>query len=130
MTISEEYESGLCPDCNLSIPNNAVEGDECINCGHVWWNTKPRFPADPAKYPHRSEDGGAYSDLKVMHTMAGYYLGRTFWDEKYGFEEPGSRESEYFRNEEDVMFAKLRNCPENERAYKNGLPRPVIVPTS
>ena len=31
------YENGVCPDCNQDIPEGAVEGDECTNCGHVFW---------------------------------------------------------------------------------------------
>jgi hypothetical protein len=30
------YEGGVCPDCQEEIPDDAVEGDECSNCGHVF----------------------------------------------------------------------------------------------
>jgi hypothetical protein len=31
------YLAGECPDCGEKIPSVAVEGDECGNCGHVFW---------------------------------------------------------------------------------------------
>jgi rubredoxin len=34
------YLSGECPDCGEKIPSVAIEGDECGNCGHVFWLTK------------------------------------------------------------------------------------------
>ena len=30
------YEDGVCPDCGEDIPDDAVEGQECENCGHVF----------------------------------------------------------------------------------------------
>lgn len=29
-----------CPDCGYEIPDNANEGDQCENCGHVMWLPK------------------------------------------------------------------------------------------
>lgn len=34
--IQEQYDDGACPDCGLAIPDNAVEGSACANCGHVF----------------------------------------------------------------------------------------------
>ena len=42
------------------------------------------------------------SDLKVMKSAAGYYIGRSCSDED-GFEVPYSRESEYFRKEVEAQ---------------------------
>ena len=42
------YENQVCPDCETAIPQTAVQGESCANCGHVWaWgqtmmNEKPR----------------------------------------------------------------------------------------
>lgn len=44
-------------------------------------------------------DKGRYSELKVMRSPAGWYLGTTY-NHPDGFEEPGSRDSGYFRTEE------------------------------
>ncbi|WP_262421522.1 hypothetical protein [Paraburkholderia sp. UCT31] len=41
------------------------------------------------------EDKGRYSPLKVMQSAAGYYVG-TSYRNPLGFNEPGSRDSEYF----------------------------------
>lgn len=30
------YPDQECPDCGEPIPDTAVEGDECVNCGHVF----------------------------------------------------------------------------------------------
>ena len=35
------FENGECPDCGESIPYDAAEGDECLNCGHVFWMYRP-----------------------------------------------------------------------------------------
>ena len=46
-------------------------------------------PADLAKF----------SDLQVLRSAAGWYIGTIHTDEK-GFQEPGSRDSTYFASEE------------------------------
>ena len=43
-----------------------------------------------------------YSDLQVMESAAGYYVGTIFTDE-HGFEGPGSRDSEYFTTKEKAQ---------------------------
>ena len=47
------------------------------------------------------EDKERYSDLKVLHTRAGYYIGTTFTDET-GNVIPGSRDTGYFKLKEDA----------------------------
>lgn len=34
--IKRFYESGECPDCGETIPDDALSGEQCSNCGHVW----------------------------------------------------------------------------------------------
>lgn len=34
------YRDHECPDCGEPIPHTAVGGDECENCGHVFWGYK------------------------------------------------------------------------------------------
>jgi len=48
-----------------------------------------------------------YSDLQVMQSAAGFYLG-TIYNNPEGFQEPGSRDSTYFRTKEDAEFALAR----------------------
>ena len=36
--IKDSYESGECPDCGENIPNDVSNGDECSNCGHVFYS--------------------------------------------------------------------------------------------
>lgn len=43
-----------------------------------------------------------YSDLQVMKSAAGYYVGTTYKDPITGFNEPGSRDSEYFPKQPDA----------------------------
>lgn len=38
--IKDLYENGECPDCGETIPDNAVDGSECVNCGHVFCELK------------------------------------------------------------------------------------------
>lgn len=84
---------------------------------------------DRSIYKH---DGGDYfyTDLKVMKSHAGWYLGRLCWDKKHGYPEPLSRESDYFDTREGAERAlaagfEVRQCAENEHAYQSGaLPAP------
>ena len=45
----------------------------------------------------------AYSDLCVMKSAAGWYVGTIYSDPK-GFQEPGSRDTDYFATEKDAKF--------------------------
>lgn len=42
---------------------------------------------------------------KVMSSAAGYYVGYGYIDPDYGFEEPYSRESGYFKTSEEAQAA-------------------------
>lgn len=54
------------------------------------------------------DDPENYSELKIMHSNAGYYIGTTYTDPADGFVEPGSRDSNYFKTREDAeTFFKL-----------------------
>ena len=46
------------------------------------------------------EDKGKYSDLQVLRSHAGWYIGTVFTED--GFSEPGSRDSNYFRTEQEA----------------------------
>jgi DNA-directed RNA polymerase subunit RPC12/RpoP len=35
--IIQSYRHDRCPDCGLRIPENTDEGNECEECGHVFW---------------------------------------------------------------------------------------------
>lgn len=37
--IKDNYPDGICPDCSLDIPSNAVDGSECVNCGHIFYES-------------------------------------------------------------------------------------------
>lgn len=43
------------------------------------------------------------SQLKVLKSAAGYYIGRTYFDEDAGCDFPYSRESGYFSKEADAQ---------------------------
>lgn len=49
-------------------------------------------------------DQGVYTDLQLMRSPAGWYIGTKFRNNE-GFVEPGSRESEYFTTEEEAQHA-------------------------
>ncbi len=46
-------------------------------------------------------DKGRYSDLQVLQSAAGYYIG-TVYENPEGFTEPGSRDSDYFKTKEQA----------------------------
>jgi hypothetical protein len=41
LKLLDMYYDGICPDCDTPIPTDAVEGDSCSNCGHVWTYQRP-----------------------------------------------------------------------------------------
>lgn len=47
------------------------------------------------------EEEGQYSELKVLQSAAGYYVG-TIYTGIDGFVEPGSRDSDYFATEREA----------------------------
>lgn len=49
-------------------------------------------------------DSMNYSDLMVMRSNAGYYIG-TMYHNPDGYDEPGSRDSEYFLSREAAQSA-------------------------
>ena len=77
-------------------------------------------------YPNDFE-GDRVSNLKVMKSAAGYYIGRSYWDEEFGFDGPYSRESGYYATAEDAQLDleaqsfEVRDCLENNWAYENGV---------
>ena len=69
------------------------------------------------------------SELKILRSAAGYYIGRTCKEDGLPFEEPYSRESGYYPTEKaaenDLHTFDVRDCVENEHAYNTGvIPRP------
>lgn len=54
-----------------------------------------------------------YSPLQVLRSAAGYYIGTVYHNED-GFDEPGSRDSEYFATAEEAQHA-LDTDSYNER---------------
>jgi len=36
LAVRQDYANTLCPDCNEPIPDDALIGEACNNCGHVW----------------------------------------------------------------------------------------------
>jgi len=57
--IKDNYEGGVCPDCGLDIPPNAVEGEECSECGHVFWDASD----DPDHFEEDLGDGDFDDEL-------------------------------------------------------------------
>jgi hypothetical protein len=59
-----------------------------------------------------------YSDLKIMKSPAGYYVGTTYNAAgREGFDEPGSRDSDYFATEAEAQafLSRLEKMTEDER---------------
>ena len=82
--------------------------------------SKRGFIAD--QYPSSE---GEYTDLQVLHSAAGYYIGTIFLHNKTsefpGLQEPGSRESDYYRTKEaaqkelDAMNWDQRGSPDEKK---------------
>ena len=58
---------------------------------------------------------GTYSDLQVLQSPAGHYIGTIFHNHA-GYDEPGSRESEYFEDRASAEAA-LANKSWNQRSH-------------
>jgi len=107
--------------------------------GEPWGNEKqpkPERPEDaiviPEGFPVKLGNDHC-TELKVLRSAAGFYIGRSYFDTEFGFVGPYSRESDYFPSaeaaqaelESDYGF-EVRDCIENNHAYRNGtLPIPV-----
>ncbi len=86
-------------------------------------NNEPTFPFNI--------DGDLVTDLMVMQSAAGYYIGRAYKDQEFDFIGPYSRESGYYATEAEAQAEldnntfEVRDCIENNWAYSNGsLPQP------
>ena len=53
-------------------------------------------------------NGDDVSDIKVMKSGGGWYLGTTITDPDFGYEEPYTRESEYFGTEQKANIALMQ----------------------
>ena len=51
-----------------------------------------------------ADEKEGYSDLKVLRSNAGWYIGTIFTD-KDGSKEPGSRDSQYFKTRDEAVRA-------------------------
>ena len=58
----------------------------------------------------KKEDKGNYTELRVLQSAAGFYIG-TMYNNPEGFQEPGSRESRYFRTrtEAEAELEAMKN---------------------
>ena len=71
-------------------------------------------------------NGDPVSELKVMQSGAGYYIGRTYFDTEDNFEGPYSRESDYMTKSDALDALKyqtfsIRDCIENNDSYDKGI---------
>lgn len=46
----------------------------------------PMDEIDEKRFPNVTADGLRYTDLAVMRSAAGYYIGRSCWDDEGSFE--------------------------------------------
>lgn len=35
--VKSQYKGGKCPDCGEEIPDDAIDGEDCSNCGHIFY---------------------------------------------------------------------------------------------
>ena len=68
---------------------------------------------ETASYIKEDEKSG-YSDIRVMKSAAGYYLGTVYTDPEDGFQEPGSRDSGYMTKEQAIKELKLLEQGDSE----------------
>lgn len=49
----------------------------------------------------KEEEKGSYTEMQVLQSGAGYYIG-TLYNNPEGWQEPGSRDSDYFQTREQA----------------------------
>ena len=64
----------------------------------------------------------SYTELRVLKSPAGYYVGTMYWDAEYEMWDRGSRDSDYFSTEADAarylqMVESVANPQEYLRQY-------------
>lgn len=88
----------------------------CNLCGARWGSL---IKEDPTPVVEDEAAVDEYSELKVMHSNAGYYIGR---EDEFGA--PYSRESGYYTFDEAktalIEGFEVRDCAENNHAYNTG----------
>lgn len=52
----------------------------------------------------KQSDKKNYSDLQVLQSAAGYYIGTLYSDPETGFVLPGSRDTQYFQTEKEASI--------------------------
>ena len=62
------------------------------------------------------KDSERYSDLQVLQSAAGFYVG-TVYENPHGYSEPGSRDSDYFATREQAE-AYLTTITEGEASTR------------
>ena len=55
-------------------------------------------------YQDQPEELARFTELQVMKSAAGYYIGTAYNNEE-GYQEPGSRDTDYYRTKEDADYA-------------------------
>lgn len=66
-------------------------------------------------------DPGHYSDLQVLQSPAGWYIG-TIWQGDDGYTEPGSRDSEYFATKQEAQKVLDYTTATHDRDFLRDLP--------
>lgn len=54
--IKYNYDDAVCPDCGEDIPDDAEDGEECSNCGHVWTSCLPAGDNDWKRDLHSGDE--------------------------------------------------------------------------
>jgi hypothetical protein len=63
-----------------------------------------------------------FSDLKVMKSGAGYYVGTTYTDPATGYSEPGSRDTDYYTKEDaERVLAALEKFEKDMNGFEQWL---------
>ncbi|MBB5414063.1 hypothetical protein [Paraburkholderia atlantica] len=64
-----------------------------------------------------------YTELKVLKSPAGYYVGTMYWDAEYQTWDRGSRDSGYFATEaEAAKYLQMVESVENPQEYLRNYP--------
>lgn len=91
-------------DCGLSISLVLEYMPKRIGCNPRDINIRPAVPMKSPLVEGASyiRDAGNYTELMVLRSGGGWYVG-TLYNNPGGYQEPGSRDSDYFTSDKDAQ---------------------------
>jgi len=119
--VKNAYEDGVCPDCGEPIPDDAVDGVNCANCGHVFYMIDN---LNISLLLEREEPARVAVDhLTVYIERCGprsgvFHVDQDYPDDMYGSRSPGNIGSRFSEAEDAAKFIASELQEMNQAAIR------------